>query len=78
MHSIINEIKKSLYLPLFILACIGVVCVCCFSEGYISANGNVLSGCDFSYDHGDQISLGNLFEDSLLEIVKRESKQEVA
>lgn len=39
MHSIISEIKKSLYLPLFILACIGVVCVCCFSEGYISANG---------------------------------------
>ena len=45
---------------------------------YISANGNVLSGCDFSYDHGDQISLGNLFEDSLLKIVKREAKQEVA
>lgn len=39
MHSIISEIKKSLYLPLFVLACIGVVCVCCFSEGYISANG---------------------------------------
>lgn len=39
MHSIISEIKKSLYFPLFILSCIGVVCVCCFSEGYISANG---------------------------------------
>lgn len=39
MHSIISEIKKSLYLPLFILVCIGVACVCCFGEGYISANG---------------------------------------
>lgn len=39
MRSIISEIKRSLYLPLFILSCIGVVSVCCLSEGYISANG---------------------------------------
>lgn len=39
MRSIISEIKKSLYLPLFILSCFGVALVCCFSEVYISASG---------------------------------------
>ncbi len=39
MRSIISEIKKSLYLPLFILSCFGVALVCCFSGGYISASG---------------------------------------
>ena len=39
MHSIISEIKKNLYVPLFILSCMGVACVCCLSEGYISASG---------------------------------------
>ena len=39
MRSIISEIKKSLYLPFFILSCMGVACVCCLSEGYTSASG---------------------------------------
>ena len=39
MHSIISEIKKNLYVPLFILSCLGVACVCGLSEGYISASG---------------------------------------
>lgn len=39
MHSIMSEIKKSLYLPLFILSCMGVACLCCLSEGYTSASG---------------------------------------
>lgn len=39
MRNIISEIRKSLYLPLFMLSCFGVVLVCCFSGGYISASG---------------------------------------
>lgn len=45
---------------------------------YISANGNVLGGCDFSYNHADQISYGNLLEESLLTIIKREFELNVA
>ncbi|MDE6759702.1 MAG: hypothetical protein K2J90_03365 [Lachnospiraceae bacterium] len=39
MQSIISEIKKSLYIPFFILSCLGVILVCCLSEGYRSASG---------------------------------------
>lgn len=39
MRIIISELKKSLYLPLFLLSCIGIIIVCCFSEGYVSASG---------------------------------------
>ena len=38
VHSIISEIKKSLYLPVFILSCLGVALVCCFSEGFTSGS----------------------------------------
>lgn len=39
MHNIISEIKKALYFPFFIMSCLGVVLVCCLSEGYTSASG---------------------------------------
>lgn len=45
---------------------------------YISANGNVLAGCDFSYEHADQISYGNLLEEPLLTIINREFEQDAA
>lgn len=38
MKSILCEIKKSLYLPFFILSCIGVVLACAVSEGYTSGS----------------------------------------
>ena len=34
-----SEIKKNLYLPVFLLSCLGVALICCFSEGYMSING---------------------------------------
>lgn len=39
MRSILSEIKKSLYPPLFILSCAQITLVCCLSEGYTSASG---------------------------------------
>ncbi|MCH5280291.1 MAG: hypothetical protein J1E61_02390 [Lachnospiraceae bacterium] len=39
MQNIVTEIKKSLYLPFFILSCFGVVLVCLLSEGYTSLGG---------------------------------------
>lgn len=36
---------------------------------YISANGNIVGDCDLSYEHIDQLSIGNINENSLLKIV---------
>ena len=41
MNSVISEIKKSLFFPLFLLSCLGVTLVCCLSEGYTSASGKL-------------------------------------
>ena len=43
---------------------------------HISANGNVLSCCDLSYDHGDQIAYGNVLKEPLIDIVRREKDEE--
>ncbi|MCH5254286.1 MAG: hypothetical protein J1F41_05125 [Lachnospiraceae bacterium] len=39
MYCMISEIKKSLYIPFFIISCVGVVFICLLSEGYTSASG---------------------------------------
>lgn len=39
MYRIMSEIKKSLYIPFFIMSCFGVVFTCLLSEGYTSASG---------------------------------------
>lgn len=39
MYRIMSEIKKSLYMPFFIMSCSGVVLTCLLSEGYTSASG---------------------------------------
>lgn len=39
MQNILCEIKKCMYIPFFVLSCLGVVFVCLCSEGYRSASG---------------------------------------
>lgn len=39
MYGLGCEVKKNWYFPYFILSCLGVVLVCCLSEGYISDSG---------------------------------------
>lgn len=36
---------------------------------YISANGNIVGDCDLSYDHIDQLTIGNINDDTLLHII---------
>ena len=36
VRSVISEMRKALYLPVFILSCLGVVLICCLSEGFTS------------------------------------------
>ena len=38
---------------------------------YISANGNVNFGCDFSYDYLDAHAIGNVLSEPLVEIMTR-------
>lgn len=44
---------------------------------YIAANGNVISGCDFSYKRIDSECVGNVLKEPLIEIVSRFIKEEV-
>lgn len=44
---------------------------------YISSNGNVISGCDFSYERVDKECVGNVLKEPLVEIVSRFVKEEV-
>lgn len=39
---------------------------------YVSANGNIVGDCDLSYEHIDQLSIGNINNDSLLDIITNE------
>jgi MoaA/NifB/PqqE/SkfB family radical SAM enzyme len=38
---------------------------------YINAKGDVVAGCDYSYETQEKIKLGNIIEESLLDILKR-------
>lgn len=40
-------------------------------ELYINAKGDVIPGCDFSYETQEKIKLGNIMEEPLLKILKR-------
>lgn len=40
-------------------------------ELYINAKGDVIAGCDYSYDTQDRIKLGNIMNEPLLKILKR-------
>lgn len=41
-------------------------------EIYINVNGDVLASCDLSYEDREELSLGNILEESLEEIIERE------
>ena len=38
---------------------------------YIAANGNVIGNCDCSFERIDNESMGNVYDDSIMDIVKR-------
>lgn len=52
--------------------------ICIDGDLYISANGNVVGDCDMSYDHIDQISIGNIHDNSLLQIIIDKYMEEAA
>ena len=49
--------------------------VCVNNTLHISANGNVMSGCDFSFDRIDEEAVGNVLKQSLKTIIKRQIKK---
>lgn len=52
---------------------------CDYCEGdnlvYVSANGNVISNCDLSYDIVDRYSFGNIKKETLKDIIIRKTKK---
>lgn len=43
---------------------------------YVSANGNILGDCDMSYEHADAMSVGNIKDNSLFEIIREKYLEE--
>jgi len=48
--------------------------VCVSSTLHVAANGNIMSGCDFSFDRVDRDKIGNIHKQSLKTIIARRIK----
>lgn len=49
----------------------------CDNMIYISANGNVISDCNLSFDSVDKYAFGNIYKEPLVNIIKRYTKEKV-
>lgn len=61
MQNIMSEIKKSLYIPFFIVSCTGVVLACLLSDGYTSAGGKSYTIIELFLFVGREVMLTDIF-----------------
>lgn len=45
---------------------------------YVSSNGNITGDCDMSYEHIDELAVGNILKEKLYDITIREWKEQMA